>query len=100
MPDYAAAPKFNVVRARDRFENFLFIVPAVVIFSIFYIYPFFDIINLSFHEWNGINLQRDFVGLANFKELTGDKVWWLSLGHASFITLIALTFQNALAFAL
>jgi ABC-type sugar transport system permease subunit len=29
-----------------------------------------------------------------------DKVWWASMGHAGYITLIALTFQNMLAFAL
>jgi len=92
--------RLTVVEFRDKFENFLFIVPAVVIFSVFYIYPFLDIFNLSLHEWNGISLKRTFVGLDNFKELMTDKVWWDSLWHAGFITLIALTFQNALAFAL
>ncbi len=86
--------------AKDRFENFLFILPAVVIFSIFYIYPFFEIFNLSLHEWDGIKLRREFVGLENFKELMQDNVWWSSMGHAGYISLIALTFQNALAFAL
>ena len=91
---------FNAAYAKDKFENFLFIVPAVLIFSIFYIYPFFDIFNLSLHEWNGIDLSREFVGLQNFQELMHDKVWWMSLWHAAFITIIALTLQNALAFAL
>ncbi len=88
------------VRVIDYFQNYLFIIPAVAIFSIFYIYPFFDIFNLSLHEWNGIDLQRQFVGLANFKELLGDKVWWGAMCNAFYITLIALTFQNCLAFML
>ncbi len=100
MPETAIEPKYNFAKVRDNFENSLFIIPAVVIFSIFYIYPFFDIFNLSLHEWNGISLKREFVGLVNFQELMRDKVWWLSLWHAAFITIIALTFQNALAFAL
>jgi ABC-type sugar transport system permease subunit len=41
-----------------------------------------------------------FVGIDNFKELMGDRIWWNSISHAGYITLIALTFQNALAFAL
>ena len=41
-----------------------------------------------------------FVGLSNFKEILADKVWWESMRNAGFITLIALTFQNALAFLL
>lgn len=84
----------------DKAENFLFVLPAVVIFSVFYVYPFFNIFNLSFYEWNGISLGRQFVGLANFKELMTDATWWAAMGNAAYITLIALTFQNALAFAL
>lgn len=85
---------------KDSLGNFAFIVPAVVIFSVFYIYPFFEIFNLSLHEWNGISPNRYFVGLENFQELMKDSVWWKSMLNAGFITLIALTFQNALAFAL
>jgi ABC-type sugar transport system permease subunit len=81
-------------------KNYLFILPAVLIFSIFYIYPFFEIFNLSLREWNGINPERPFVGLANFAELMRDTIWWKSMWNAAYITLIALTFQNCLAFML
>ncbi len=91
---------FPLNKAKENFINFSFALPAIAIFSVFYIYPFFDILHLSFHEWNGINLTRHFVGLQNFQELIQDKVWWSSIVHAGYITLIALTFQNMLAFAL
>lgn len=84
---------------KNNLENFSFVLPAVIIFSVFYIYPFFEMFNLSLHEWKGIG-PKYFVGLANFAELMHDNVWWDSMGHAGYITLIALTFQNALAFAL
>ncbi len=83
----------------DAFKNFLFVVPAVLIFLVFYIYPFFNLIWLSLHQWQGIG-PMTWVGLQNFRELAGDQVWRASIGHAAYITLIALTFQNALAFAL
>lgn len=85
---------------KEYLKNFSFVLPAVAIFAIFYIYPFFDIFRLSFHEWNGITPTMQPVGLQNFQELMKDTVWWQSMGHAAYITLIALTFQNALAFAL
>ena len=85
--------------AQSFLENFLFVLPALAIFSIFYIYPFYEMFNLSLHEWRGIG-PKAFVGLDNFRELMQDEVWWSSLQHAGYITLIALTFQNALAFAL
>ncbi len=85
---------------KDKSENFLFILPAVVIFCVFYIYPFFDIFKLSLHEWNGISLTQIPIGIENFKELMWDGGWWNSMGNAGYITLIALTFQNILAFSL
>ncbi len=88
----AAAIKYNL-------QNFLFVVPALVIFCIFYIYPFYKMINLSFYDWPGIGPMH-FTGLANYKELMGDQLWWNSIWHAGYITLFALVFQNPLAFAL
>lgn len=83
----------------DGFENFLFVLPALAIFCAFYIYPFFDMFHLSMFDWNGIGAMK-FVGFGNFKDMLGDTHWWESIGHAGYITLIALTFQNILAFTL
>ncbi|MBZ0167203.1 MAG: sugar ABC transporter permease [Candidatus Omnitrophica bacterium] len=87
------------IKFADISENYLFIVPAVLIFAVFYIYPFIDIINLSLHEWKGIG-PKMFVGLRNFKELMSDGIWWKSIWNATYITIWALTFQNVLAFML
>ncbi len=92
--------KFQFPAIPSQLRSFLFVVPAVTIFSIFYVFPFFYIFKLSLYEWNGISPTMFFVGLDNFKELMSDGVWWSSMWHAGYITLIALTFQNALAFAL
>lgn len=89
------------MKLKSTFENYLFVLPAIVIFSIFYVYPFYEIFNLGLHSWDGISAQRLFVGLRNFKEvLFQNRYWWPAMGHAAYITLIALTFQNALALGL
>lgn len=85
---------------KDYLGSFSFILPAVAIFVGFYIIPFYEIFNLSLHDWNGISAGKTFVGLENFQELMGDVIWWRSMWNATYITLIALTFQNILAFAL
>ena len=94
------AKRFSISRILGTSENFLFIVPALVIFAIFYLYPFYEIFRLSLHEWNGISLNQMFIGFDNFLEMRQDKIWWDAMKHAGYITLIALTFQNALALAL
>ncbi|MCM8789545.1 MAG: sugar ABC transporter permease [Candidatus Omnitrophica bacterium] len=89
------------MKLKSELENYIFVLPAVIIFSIFYIIPFIWVFQLGFYDWDGIQPQKLFVGLANFKEIFfQDKSWWQSMWNAGYITLIALTFQNALAFLL
>ena len=89
------------MKTRSIIENYLFVIPAVIIFSIFYIYPFYKVFTLSLCKWDGISsfsFTQSFIGLRNFKELVfEDRVWWQAIRQVSYITIIALTFQNALA---
>jgi len=89
------------VKIKDTLENYVFVLPAVTIFSIFYIIPFIWVFQLGLFDWDGISFTRVFVGFQNFKEIfLQDKNWWQSMWNASYITLIALIFQNILAFML
>ncbi len=89
------------MRLKSTLENYLFILPAVVIFFIFYVIPFLWVFQLGFYNWDGILPTKTFVGLGNFKDIIfNDPSWWRSIRNAGFITFIALTLQNALAFLL
>jgi ABC-type sugar transport system permease subunit len=89
------------MRIKSTLENYFFILPAVIIFTIFYIIPFLWVFQLSLSDWDGILPTKTFVGLQNFKEIaTQDPSWWQAMWNAGYITLIALTLQNALAFLL
>ncbi len=89
------------MKIRGTLENYVFVLPAVAIFSIFYIIPFIWVFQLGLFEWDGISFTRVFVGLQNFKEIfLQDKNWWQAMWNASYITLIALTLQNIIAFML
>lgn len=86
---------------RDKLTNFSFVLPAVVIFSVFWIYPFFYTFFVSMHETDGIS-SSTFVGLKNFIDIfeDTDQTWWSSLSNGFYITLWALTFQNIIALML
>lgn len=38
---------------------------------------------VAFTNWNGVSLQMDWVGLANFREIFGDRIFWQSLYNNS-----------------
>jgi len=89
------------MRLKSTLENYLFVFPAAIIFILFYVIPFIWVFQLGMYEWDGILPTKTFVGLGNFKEiLFEDKIWWQSMLNAGWITVIALTFQNVLAFLL
>lgn len=90
-----------MIRLKDLTTTYLFIVPALVLFCIFSIYPFYKVFELSVLNWDGISSRLEFVGLSNFGEaLFQDRTWWISIKNAATITLLALTLQNGLALLL
>ena len=99
-PSSVNSPRLWVQRLVDYLTSYLFILPAMIIFLVFGLYPFLQVFWLSVHSWDGIALAKEFVGLRNFIELFQDKPWWGSMGNAGFIALLALTFQNAVALIL
>lgn len=91
----------RITSLKETGKNCLFVVPAVIMLGLFYIYPFFKVLQLSFFEWDGISKSMNFVGAAQFKDIVfSNPVWWQSMWHAAYITILALIFQNALALIL
>ena len=68
MSEVVVKKSFISQKFRNTTENYFFILPALAIFSVFWIYPFYDVFRLSLHEWRGIGPET-FVGLRNFSEL-------------------------------
>lgn len=88
----------NYHQIRNIIGNYVFILPAVILFSVFSLYPLFEVFHLSFTDWDGIAPLKTYVGLDNYRDLfTDNAVFWLSMRNAFFVTLMALTVQNLLA---
>jgi raffinose/stachyose/melibiose transport system permease protein len=91
----------NWTRIRDTFTTYLFVLPAIALFSLFSLIPFFKVFQLSVYEWDGISTVMKFVGFGNFATaMFHDASWWISMRNAGVVTLLALTLQNFLALVL
>ncbi|MDD5617918.1 MAG: sugar ABC transporter permease [Candidatus Omnitrophica bacterium] len=100
---FSLTKRMRIANIKSYLENFSFAFPAILIFSIFYIYPFLKVFQLSVCSWNGIDafsFKNFYTGFTNFSEILKDIIWWKSMWHAAYITIIALIFQNALALIL
>lgn len=62
-----------------KIKPYIFIAPALTIFLIFSIYPIFNMIQLSFYEWNLVSPTKVFVGFQNFITLFQDSEFFQTL---------------------
>ena len=71
-PTVAAAPSSALGiwfrRNQMRIAPIVFIAPAMMLFSVYVIYPIVNSIWISFHDWDGI-VEPYFIGLGNYEEL-------------------------------
>jgi raffinose/stachyose/melibiose transport system permease protein len=87
-------------RTQDRLTIFLFLLPAIILFLIFVVYPIVQSIYYSFFNWKGFGPATDFVGLDNFKNILGDKVFLIAMRNGLFIIAFSLFLQLPLSMML
>ncbi len=70
---------------------YLFLLPALLLYSAFVVIPILQVVGYSFYSWdNGI--AQEFVGLANYARLGSDHVFWAALGHNAIWVALTLAF--------
>ena len=79
---------------------YLFILPGLLLYLIFNIYPLLKAFQMSFLEWNIMPGQpNEFVGLANYARAVGDDVARLALRNTILYALVTVPGQMVLALA-
>jgi len=78
------------LRKRVSVTPYLFLLPALVIYLTFLVYPAIYSLYLSLTEWDGLSPQKKFVGLQNYISLWGDPVFRLALRNNVIWTVVTL----------
>jgi raffinose/stachyose/melibiose transport system permease protein len=69
--------------------NLLFILPALIVFCAFILYPVVSVFYLSFFSWDGLAGPRVYVGVANFHDvLFADPIFWVTLRNTGIYLLV------------
>jgi raffinose/stachyose/melibiose transport system permease protein len=87
-------------RLQDKLTIVLFLLPAIVLFSIFLVYPIFQSVYYSLFSWKGFGPVVDFIGLNNFKRILTDWIFIKAVGNGLLIVVLSLTIQLPLSLAL
>jgi raffinose/stachyose/melibiose transport system permease protein len=78
----------------------IFLPPALALFTVFVILPIGEAAWYGFYNWNGLALPHDFVGLRNYAQLLGNKVFDRAFINNLLIIVVSLTVQLPLALAM
>ncbi|MFZ9893275.1 MAG: carbohydrate ABC transporter permease [Candidatus Nanopelagicaceae bacterium] len=86
----------RLARANDR-AFFLMIVPAIIMYAVFYLYPTLSNLRYAFSEWDGLQ-EAKFIGAKNFtRALTNDDIFYKVLGNNIEFTGLVVIFQTGLS---
>ena len=77
-----------ISQSKSKITPYLMIAPAMVVFILFSFIPIFYMIFLSFHDWNFISVDMNFVGVNNFKFLLGDPRFAQTMGNTFLYTVL------------
>lgn len=84
-----------------RVQAAILLVPALVIYAVFALYPMLNVVVLSFQKWDGLSPDRQFVGLANYVAIfTRDPVFWMAYSNTVLWTVMSLIFPPAIGLLL
>ncbi|MDD6491957.1 MAG: sugar ABC transporter permease [Firmicutes bacterium] len=92
----------TVARTRKRNYNnmaYLFVMPFVVVFLVFSVYPVFRTLQLSFANYKGFG-DIDYVGFKNYIRVLQDKYFWTALLNTIKIWSLNIVLQLGMAFLL
>ena len=78
--------------------GYLALIPAIIVFAVFIIYPVFNTFYLSFCNYRTQTIRQgaQFIGFANYVQMFGDDKMWTSLKFTVLFTLISVVLESVL----
>lgn len=75
--------------------DFMFLLPALLLFCLIVVYPFLKGIRISLTDWDGFSPQYNFVGLENFRRILKDPSIKDPIKNSVFYTVVTVIIDNA-----
>ncbi len=80
--------KYSGLEKKYMMVGILFLMPALIIYLIFAVIPFFQSFLLSFQEWNGFT-EKTFVGLKNYTDALADSTFRTAIWNSTYLGVIS-----------
>lgn len=78
----------------------LFLAPVAILMAIYVVYPIIDTFITSTYQWNGISVDKKFIGIGNWKTLIADESFWIAFRNNLVIMVLSICIQIPIGLAL
>ncbi|MBK8137163.1 MAG: sugar ABC transporter permease [Chloroflexi bacterium] len=85
------------LKRREAVAAYIFLLPFLIIFSVFVVRAVVSAVQLSFYEYQILRPARPYIGFDNYTELFSDDIWWTSLGNTLMFTLLTVIGTSTIA---
>ena len=70
-----------------------FLLPALILYVVFVIFPIIQAAHFSLYKWNGLGPLEDFVGLKNYQLALASNVFWTAVSNNLLVIVLSLLLQ-------
>ncbi|WP_101842837.1 carbohydrate ABC transporter permease [Halobacillus sp. Marseille-P3879] len=88
--------KSNVHKPKKQKSLWWMYLPALLVVSLFIIYPFLNGIRVSFTDWNGFSQTRNYIGFEQYTRMLRDPDTWLVVKNTLLYGIGSTIFQNVI----
>lgn len=82
---------------RNRLQLGALLLPGIIVFAVFTIYPIIKLLYMSFLEWDRSNMfEHGFAGFSNYAAVLSDKTFWTAFTNTIVYTVVTVPSQMAL----
>lgn len=95
MSDQAGEPSkwLPSYKKRKAIIPYLYVAPAALLFCVLMLFPMIMVVRYSLMDGVIMNKHPVFVGLDNFRVIFADPVFWQSIGHTLYFTVMSVVFH-------
>lgn len=87
-------------KSYEKYWNLFYVLPAIILFLTFSLFPIIRTIQYSFSDANGVNINFNYIGFQNYIEAITDSNWWHAVGNGAIFAVLSLIFMNTIALLL
>lgn len=87
----------NFRNNNDRLTAFLLLMPWIVVFTLFWLYPLVYAGYLSLCDYESLTSRTRFIGFENYKRVFADPLFWIAFKNTAIFTLVTVPITTALA---